>query len=79
MLALSQINATHALLSLSGTDLSNKSGVGITSLRRYELKEEIPSTNMSVLMLIKFALEEAGIQFTSDSPVHPGVTLHFVK
>ena len=60
----------------SGTAIVDKSGVVITTLRRYELREGIPSANTSVLMLIKVALEEAGIQFTGDPLVNPGVTLH---
>ena len=75
MLSSSQIKAARALLGWSGTDLADKSGVGITTLRRYELQEGIPSANTSVLMLIKVALEDAGIQFTGDPLVNPGVTL----
>ena len=75
MISSSQIRAARALLGWSGNDLANKSGVGITTLRRYELQEGIPSANTSVLMLIKVALEDAGIQFTGDPLVNPGVTL----
>ena len=56
MLSSSQIKAARALLGWSGTDLADKSGVGITTLRRYELQEGIPSANTNVLMLIKVAL-----------------------
>ena len=76
MLSSSQIKAARALLGWSGTDLADKSGVGITTLRRYELQVGIPSANTSVLMLIKQALEDAGIQFTGDPLVNPGVVLH---
>ena len=75
MISAEQIKASRALLGWSGTDLADKSGVGITTLRRYELQEGIPSANTSVLMLIKVALEDAGIQFTGDPLVNPGVTL----
>ena len=75
MLSSSQIKAARALLGWSGTDLADKCGVGITTLRRYELQEGIHSANTSVLMLIKVALEDAGIQFTGDPLVNPGVTL----
>ena len=76
MLSSSQIKAARALLGWSGTNLADKSGVGITTLRRYELQEGIPSANTSVLMLIKRALEDAGIQFTGNPLVNPGVVLH---
>ena len=67
------------LLSGSGTDLADLSGVGITTLRRYELQRGIPSVNTSVLMMIKKTLESAGIEFTGDPLVNPGVTLRIKR
>ena len=67
------------LLSGSGTDLADLSGVGITTLRRYELQRGIPSANTSVLMMIKKTLESAGIEFTGDPLVNPGVTLRIKR
>ena len=75
MLSSSQIRAARALLGWSGTDLAKKSGVGITTLRRYELQKGIPSANTSVLLILKDTLELAGIEFTGDPLVNPGVTL----
>ena len=75
MLTSSQIRAARALLGWSGTDLAEKSGVGITTLRRYELQKGIPSANTSVLLTLKNTLENAGIEFTGDPLVNPGVTL----
>jgi transcriptional regulator with XRE-family HTH domain len=75
MLSSSQIRAARALLGWSGTDLAEKSAVGITTLRRYELQKGIPSANTSVLLALKETLENAGIEFTGDPLVNPGVTL----
>lgn len=75
MLSSNQIRAARALLGWSGTYLADLSGVGITTLRRYELQRGIPSANTSVLMMIKKTLESAGIEFTGDPLVNPGVTL----
>jgi len=75
MLSSNQIRAARALLGWSGTHLADLSGVGITTLRRYELQRGIPSANTSVLMMIKKTLESAGIEFTGDPLVNPGVTL----
>ena len=75
MLSSSQIRAARALLGWSGTDLAKKSGVGITTLRRYELQKGIPSANTSVLLILKDTLELAGIEFTGDPLANPGVTL----
>ena len=79
MLSSSQIRAARALLGWSGTDLAEKSGVGITTLRRYELQKGIPSANTSVLMMIKQTLESADIEFTGDPLVNPGVTLRIKR
>jgi transcriptional regulator with XRE-family HTH domain len=79
MLSSNQIRAARALLGWSGTDLADLSGVGITTLRRYELQRGIPSANTSVLMLIKKTLESAGIEFTGDPLVNPGVTLRIKR
>ena len=79
MLSSSQIRAARALLGWSGTDLAEKSGVGITTLRRYELQKGIPSANTSVLLTLKETLENAGIEFTGDPLVNPGVTLRIKR
>ena len=79
MLSSSQIRAARALLGWSGTDLAKKSGVGITTLRRYELQKGIPSANTSVLLILKDTLELAGIEFTGDPLVNPGVTLRIKR
>ena len=79
MLSSNQIRAARALLGWSGTDLAEKSAVGITTLRRYELQKGIPSANTSVLLTLKETLEQAGIEFTGDPLVNPGVTLRIKR
>ena len=79
MLSSNQIRAARALLGWSGTDLAEKSAVGITTLRRYELQKGIPSANTSVLLTLKNTLENAGIEFTGDPLVNPGVTLRIKR
>jgi len=79
MLTSSQIRAARALLGWSGTDLAEKSGVGITTLRRYELQKGIPSANTSVLLTLKETLEKSGIEFIGDPLVNPGVTLRIKR
>ena len=76
MLSSSQIRAARALLGWSGTDLADRSGVGITTLRRYELQKGIPSANTNVLLALKDTLEQASIEFTGDPLINPGVTLN---
>ena len=76
MLNSSQIRAARALLGWSGKELSMKSGVGVTTIRTYELEEDIPSANLRVLAKLKTTLEAAGIEFTGDPLKNPGVTLN---
>ena len=76
MLSSSQIRAARSLLNWSGQQLSEKSGVGVTTLRRYELQDGIPAANVKVLMAIKECLENHGIEFTGDPHKNPGVILH---
>ena len=76
MLSSEQIKAARALLGWTGQELASKSGVGITTLRRYELQSGIPTANTKVLLSIKGTLEQAGIQFTGDPLANPGVTLN---
>jgi transcriptional regulator with XRE-family HTH domain len=79
MIASSQIRAARALLGWSGQELADKSGVGVATLRRYELQEGIPVANTSVLQSIKKCLESYGIEFTGDPLTNPGVVYHIPK
>jgi transcriptional regulator with XRE-family HTH domain len=76
MVSSSQIRAARALLGWSAQVLSEKSGVGSATIKRYEVQEGIPAANTSVLMSIKQCFEDAGIEFTGDPVKNPGVTLH---
>ena len=79
MVSSSQIKAARAMLGWSAIELADRSGVGSASIKRYEVQAGVPVTNTRNLMAVRNALEEAGIQFTGDPLVNPGVTLHVVK
>lgn len=64
------------MLGWSAADLAVKSGVGATTLRRYEMGDGIPNANVKTLTALKSTLEGAGIEFTGDPLVNPGVVLH---
>ena len=64
------------LLGWKGQDLADKSGVGITTLRRYEAQDGIPSANKFVINAIKACLEGEGIVFSGDPIESPGVSLN---
>ena len=64
------------MLGWSAQDLADESGVGPATIRRYEMQVGIPSGNTRVLALLKATLEEAGVTFTGNPLVNPGVTLN---
>ena len=63
----------------SGQDLANASGVGLSTLRRLESGSGSVQTNVSTVVALAAALEQAGIEFTGDPGTNPGVTLHLNK
>ena len=75
MISSGQMKAARMLLGWKGQDLADKSGVGITTLRRYEAQDGIPNANKFVIKAIKTCLEEAGIIFSGDPLTDPGVKL----
>ncbi|XDZ67062.1 transcriptional regulator [Alphaproteobacteria bacterium LSUCC0684] len=60
----------------SAQDLANRSGVGATTLRRYEMSDGIPSANAKSLQTVIETFQRAGIEFTGDPLKNPGVILH---
>ena len=75
MVSSRQIKAARAMLGWSAIELANRSGIGSASIKRYEVQDGVPVANTKNLMSIRNALEEAGIEFTGDPLVNPGVTL----
>ena len=75
MISVLQIKAGRSMLNWSAADLAKASGVGPATIRRYEMQDGIPTGNTSTLVSIQSALEQAGVQFTGDPLVNPGVTL----
>ena len=74
-----QIRAARGLLGWSGQDLANASGVGLSTLRRLESGSGSVQTNVSTVVALAAALEQAGIEFTGDPNTKPGVTLNLKK
>ena len=64
------------MLNWSAADLAKASGVGPATIRRYEMQVGIPTGNTSTMLSIQSALKNAGIEFTGDPLVNPGVTLN---
>jgi len=79
MICAEQIKAARALLGWSASELATRSTVGATTIRRYEMLGGIPQGNVNVLMRLQRSFEAAGIQFTGDPLINPGVTLDLSK
>jgi DNA-binding Xre family transcriptional regulator len=70
-----QIRAARALLRWSADVLSDKSGVGISTIKRLEVMDGVPAINISTMVAIQRALERAGVEFIGSPGDRPGVRL----
>ncbi len=75
MFTSAQLRAARALLKITAADLANLSGVGISTIKRFELSDGVPAANVRTLELLKVALENAGIEFIGSPNDRPGVRL----
>ena len=75
MITSSQLRAARALLKITAIDLASISGIGISTIKRFELSEGVPSGNIKTIDSIKKALENAGIEFIGSPDDRPGVRL----
>ena len=75
MITSEQIRAARQLLKITATELADKSGVGIATIRRFELMAGVPSGNARSIEAIQKALEQAGVVFIGTPDHQPGVRL----
>ena len=68
-----QIRAARALVRWSAEDLANAASVGISTIRRAEAENGLPTITVANLKLIRVALESAGIEFISENGGGAGV------
>jgi transcriptional regulator with XRE-family HTH domain len=69
----SQLRAARAMLKWSLEDLSQKSSVGTTTLKRFESAESVPQGNLSTFNALKKAFEDAGVEFIGTPDAQAGV------
>ena len=75
MIEAAQIKAARALLGIGQVKLSELAGVGLTTLKRIELSDEITGSART-LWKIQTALEAAGVEFIpADDEKGPGLRL----
>jgi transcriptional regulator with XRE-family HTH domain len=68
-----QIRAARQLLRITADELANLSGVGVATIRRYELMTGVPSGNARSVEAIQQALEARGVEFVGTPEDRPGV------
>ena len=73
MLTSGQIRAARALLRWSAEDLAKKSELGVTTIRRAELRDQETSMTVANDLAVRRALEMAGIVFIDENGGGPGV------
>ena len=70
-----QLRAARQLIRLTAVDLAKISGVGVATIRRFELMTGVPSGNARTVEALQKALEKAGIEFIGSPDDRPGVRL----
>jgi len=75
MIISEQIRAARQLLRITANDLAQLSGVGVATIRRYELMSGVPSGNARSVEAIQQALESAGVEFIGTPDDRPGVRI----
>lgn len=79
MITSEQIRAARQLIRVTADDLASKSGVGVATIRRFELMAGVPSGNARSVEAIQAALEGMGVEFIGTPEDRPGVRLNAVK
>jgi transcriptional regulator with XRE-family HTH domain len=66
MLQVAQIRAARALLGWRQDDIAQAAKISVATIRRIESQEELSTGNVSTLLKIQGAFEEAGVQFVDE-------------
>jgi transcriptional regulator with XRE-family HTH domain len=74
-----QLRAARAILKWSLADLSEKSGIGTSTLKRLEAADGIPGGHLSTFTRLLEVFSEAGVQFVGTPEDGPGVRLRKVS
>ncbi len=79
MITSEQIRAARQLIRVTADNLASKSGVGVATIRRFELMVGVPSGNARSVEAIQAALEQMGVEFIGTPEDRPGVRLNVTK
>ncbi len=70
-----QIRMARGYLRWSAADLAERSGVGLSTVKRAEASDGLPPVNVPNLAAIQRALEAAGVEFIPENGGGAGVRL----
>ena len=79
MISGAQIRAARAALAWSAQELSDRSGVSLRTLLRFEQVDGVPPSRSSTLIDVQKALEAAGIDFIGTPEDRPGIRISVSK
>ncbi len=79
MISSDQIKAARALLGWTANTLAERSGLGISTVKRIELANGIPNGTVKTLYTLQKTLEDAGVEFTGTDQHKPGVCLDLAR
>ena len=75
MITSAQIRAARQMAKITAKELADLSGIGVATIRRFELMDGIPSGNARSLQAIQEALESLNIEFIGAPDDCPGIRL----
>ena len=70
-----QIRAARALLRWSAEELARRSALGVTTIRRAELMDDVTAMTASNDLAVRRAFEDAGVEFIDENGGGAGVRL----
>ena len=70
-----QVRAARALLRWEQRDLADASGVSLPSVKRLETQPGVLAAQERTIVVLREALEKAGIEFIAENGGGPGVRL----
>lgn len=79
MITSAQLRSARHALRWSVKQLSERSGVSGSTIKRFEAIEESPSITKANCALLKSTLEAAGIEFIGTPDDAPGIRIHAPK
>jgi transcriptional regulator with XRE-family HTH domain len=75
MITSAQIRAARGALRWSAQDLADRAGVGIQTVKRFELASGVPRSRNRTLDKVRLTLEAAGVEFVGTPEDRPGIRL----